>query len=173
MPQETARPTEDLASARPVEGPAPQKQVPQVNREYESRWNRKWFVRLIALIVVACPVGALVVASQLRPDSRGLGTHQQLGLPPCSMRVMFGIRCPGCGMTTSWAYFTRGEFRSSAATNFAGFLLAWYALMIAGLASRSVISGSVPSYRNQQIATITGFSIGIIALINWAIVLVM
>src|SRR5687768_15883893 len=43
----------------------------------------------------------LVVASMLQPDSRGMGTHEQLGMPPCTFLFLTGIRCPSCGMTTS------------------------------------------------------------------------
>ncbi|RMG03430.1 MAG: DUF2752 domain-containing protein, partial [Planctomycetota bacterium] len=47
--------------------------------------------------------GLLVIAAVLRPSPTGLGTHQQLGLPPCTFRAMFGSRCPTCGMTTAWS----------------------------------------------------------------------
>jgi len=80
-------------------------------------------VRLTLLagsLLFACP---MVVATQLRPASSGLGTHQQLGLPPCSTRVLFGVRCPACGMTTSWAHLVRGDFVASMKTNPGGTML--------------------------------------------------
>ena len=40
------------------------------------------------------------------------------------MRVLMGVRCPGCGMTTSWSYYVRGQWLSSIQTNGGGFLLA-------------------------------------------------
>jgi hypothetical protein len=53
---------------------------------------------------------ALIATSLwLRPDVRGFGTHQQLGLPPCGFRAMTGIPCPGCGLTTSFAWMARGH----------------------------------------------------------------
>lgn len=134
----------------------------------QSKGLPSWLFRLLALFVAAAPLTALTVASQLRPDTRGLGTHQQLGLPPCSMRMMWGMRCPGCGMTTSWAYFTQGQWQASASTNIAGFMLAWYAIGVAAIAAKSVFSRKMPSLRTQQIATLTGFGIGIVAVINWA-----
>jgi hypothetical protein len=66
----------------------------------------------------------LAMAAWLRPNPAGLGTHQQLGLPPCSIRMVWGIRCPACGMTTSWSHFVRGEMISSLRANLAGALLA-------------------------------------------------
>lgn len=53
--------------------------------------------------------GLLGVAASLRPAGAGQGTHQQLGLPPCSVRMFLGIRCPACGMTTAWASLMRGR----------------------------------------------------------------
>jgi hypothetical protein len=76
-------------------------------------------VLLWALGLLA-PLG---VAAMLHPDSRGFGTHQQLGLPPCTFRVLFGRRCPSCGMTTSWAYLVRGQIVAAAAANVGGALL--------------------------------------------------
>jgi len=51
----------------------------------------------------------LALAAFLEPDSRGYGTHQHMGLPPCTFMVLFGRRCPSCGMTTSWTHLVRGQ----------------------------------------------------------------
>lgn len=62
-------------------------------------------------------------AYQLEPDPRGFGTHQRLGLPPCTVRALFGIPCPSCGMTTSFANVTKGRWLQAAEANAAGLLL--------------------------------------------------
>ena len=59
----------------------------------------------------------------LVPDPRGLGTHQQLGLPPCTFRVLFGRPCPACGMTTAWANVLRGRLPPALRANVTGTLL--------------------------------------------------
>ena len=46
----------------------------------------------------------LFVATQLKPDASGLGTHRELGLPPCAFYFFTGFPCPFCGMTTSWTW---------------------------------------------------------------------
>lgn len=51
-----------------------------------------------------------VLSWRLNPNSSGHGTHMQLGLPPCPSVLMFGRPCPGCGMTTSFSYCSRGDF---------------------------------------------------------------
>ncbi|MFQ5733941.1 MAG: DUF2752 domain-containing protein [Planctomycetaceae bacterium] len=69
-------------------------------------------------------LGGFSVAVMLSPDPRGFGTHQRLGLPPCSIRSSLGIPCPTCGMTTSFANFVRGRFVRSIEANLGGFVLA-------------------------------------------------
>ena len=65
----------------------------------------------------------LLAAAWLKPDPAGLGTHTQLGLPGCSMYTVLGIRCPGCGMTTSWAHTMNGNLLSAIHANIGGVLL--------------------------------------------------
>src|ERR671923_1925965 len=55
----------------------------------------------------------LVVARLLHPSPTGIGTHEQLGLPPCPFLLLTGIPCPSCGLTTSFAHAARLEFLSS------------------------------------------------------------
>jgi hypothetical protein len=58
----------------------------------------------------------LVIARLLRPSSSGVGTHEQLGLPPCLFLHFTGIPCPNCGLTTSFAYAARFDLFSSLIT---------------------------------------------------------
>ena len=65
----------------------------------------------IALVVLALALLALLVtAGTLTPDEQGFGTHQQLGLPPCTFYLVFKRPCPACGMTTSWAWLLRERY---------------------------------------------------------------
>jgi len=66
----------------------------------------------------------LAVACLLEPSSQHRGTHQQLGLPPCTFVVLFGRPCPACGMTTAWAHLVRGEWIEAFRANVGGTLLA-------------------------------------------------
>lgn len=54
-------------------------------------------------------LAVLAVAAILTPDERGIGTHQQLGLPPCMTETVFGVPCPFCGMTTSFSHMAHGQ----------------------------------------------------------------
>ncbi len=82
---------------------------------------------LLGMAILAC-VALLVTARCLEPVGRGYGTHQQLGLPACMSRVLWGVSCPACGMTTSWAWATRGQWTLAVQANAGGFLLALIAL---------------------------------------------
>ena len=90
------------------------------SREFRIARTGRVLLTLWCLLLVA----GFSTAWMLRPDSRGFGTHQRLGLPPCSVRFLFGIPCPTCGMTTSFSNFVRGRFVDSIHANAAGFALA-------------------------------------------------
>ena len=71
----------------------------------------------------------LLVAAWLKPDPAGLGTHTQLGLPGCTMYTVIGIRCPGCGMTTSWAHTMNGNLSSAISANVGGVILCFLTIL--------------------------------------------
>lgn len=80
--------------------------------------------RVALLSWSVCLVAGFGVAWSIEPDPRGFGTHERLGLPPCTFQTMFDLPCPSCGMTTSFSNFVRGRVVRSADANLAGFLLA-------------------------------------------------
>ncbi|MDX2146622.1 MAG: DUF2752 domain-containing protein [Planctomycetota bacterium] len=80
--------------------------------------------RLFAGAVALACLALLLVASTLKPDAAGHGTHTQLGIPPCGWAVAFRTPCVTCGMTTSFAHFASGQFIQSFLTQPAGALLA-------------------------------------------------
>src|SRR4030095_10825456 len=65
----------------------------------------------------------------LHPDPRGLGTHEQLFLPPCWFHWWTGIPCPACGLTTSFAYLAKGDFLKGFQTHPMGPVLFLLAIM--------------------------------------------
>ncbi|MBX3451840.1 MAG: DUF2752 domain-containing protein [Planctomycetaceae bacterium] len=89
--------------------------------EQSMAWS-VWRRIVAGLTVLFLVAGGLGLAA-LEPDARGFGTHQQLGFPGCTLRTLFGIPCPGCGVTTSLALFARGRFVESAIVQPAGFAL--------------------------------------------------
>ncbi|HKQ75875.1 MAG TPA: DUF2752 domain-containing protein [Blastocatellia bacterium] len=72
--------------------------------------------RIQYLIVAGSSIALLLVARLLRPSLDRVGTHRQLGLPPCAFLHFTGIPCPSCGLTTSVAHAARLHFYESVIT---------------------------------------------------------
>lgn len=66
--------------------------------------------RLLALGAAVACLAVLLVAAYATPSSAGVGTHAaSLRMQPCHFLQTTGLPCPGCGMTTSFAWFVRGN----------------------------------------------------------------
>lgn len=91
-----------------------------------KRSREHWIVLGLALLA---PLGLLAMGRFLTPSPNGHGTHEQLGLPPCTLMQRFGIPCPGCGVTTAVVLAGRGELAQSFWTQPLGFALALAALL--------------------------------------------
>jgi hypothetical protein len=102
--------------------------------------------RLLAGFIAAGCLGLLVTAAVLKPNPNGTGTHTALGLESCQFMQRTGIPCPSCGMTTSFAYFVRGNILASLYVQPMGTLLAFLAAMTFWLALYVAVSGK-PAYR--------------------------
>ena len=124
---------------------------------------------MTAAALAATPITLLLVASRLQPNSAGLGTHQQLGLPPCSMRVIFGFRCPSCGMTTSWAHFMNGQWADSFQVNSGGFLFAILSIAFAFCALKSAWTGQLPTLTSQRLLGVSLLAVAAVTLVDWTL----
>jgi hypothetical protein len=70
--------------------------------------------RLGAALLAIAVIAPLCIGSQLFPSPTGIGTHTQIsGMQKCWFEARTGIPCPSCGMTTSFAYFARGNIVAS------------------------------------------------------------
>ena len=129
--------------------------------------------RAFALLSGLGLLALLVLAAWLTPDERGLGTHRQLGFPQCTALKLLGIRCPTCGMTTSWAHTVRGQLGRAAAANCGGTLLALSAIAMVpwllGSGARGQWLISPPSGRVALTLMLTVLGV---TLLDWAIRLI-
>jgi hypothetical protein len=91
---------------------------------YRQEVGHSWRTRLVAMAVLGACIAIWCAAAYLKPAVAGIGTHQQLGMAPCSLITMTGYPCPTCGMTTAFAWAIRGKFLASFAAQPVGFLLA-------------------------------------------------
>ena len=90
------------------------------------------------------------------------------------MVVLFGHRCPACGMTTAWAHLVRGQLVGAFRANVGGALLGILDLVavpwLLASAWRRRWIGLVPNA--TALAWVIG-SIMVVTLIDWAVRLAM
>lgn len=79
--------------------------------------------RLVWGFLFLLPLAVLLTSAWLTPNPTGIGTHTQLGLPPCGFYEWTGLPCPGCGLTTCFAYMAHGNIFGAAHANAFGVLL--------------------------------------------------
>jgi hypothetical protein len=129
-----------------------------------SRISRSlWGATSLGLIAV------LLTAAWLKPDPSGRGTHQQLGLPPCTFAYLFGQPCPTCGMTTSWAHAMQGEFAAACRANVGGTLLVLVAMVVAVWTLACTIAGRMLFIqRFDRIGLGVGLIVVAVTLADWA-----
>ncbi len=153
----------------------PPQAVPPLSAEEESSGEISSPLRAALLMFGLGLLALLGTAAWLKPDpyGLGLGTHEQLGLPPCGFREYFGIRCPSCGMTTSWSYLVRGRVLSALASNTGGTLLGAIAMLAAPWLVISALRGKwflgIPS-EPWVLATLGAFVV--VTLVDWVIRLI-
>ena len=91
-----------------------------------SGWARWSHALLLLGVLVMVGVGLY-----LTPDPAGHGTHQQLGLPPCTIYYLTGRPCPSCGLTTSVSAILHGQFGLAWRANPMGFVIVVGAVVVA------------------------------------------
>ncbi len=110
---------------------------------FRVRAQEPFRARLMATVALAGCCSLLGLAAWMDPDPRGLGTHKQLGLPPCSSVMLLGYPCPTCGMTTAFSHTVRGRFVAAFHAQPAGFLLAMATAVVAGVSLSVIATGRV------------------------------
>jgi hypothetical protein len=78
-----------------------------------SSVNSGSLIRLAHAFIALGLASVLLLSLWLKPDPRGLGTHEQLFFPPCNFQVVTGLPCPFCGMTTAFSHMARGQVREA------------------------------------------------------------
>ena len=68
-----------------------------------------WLFRLRGVLVAGPCLAMLALGASLTPRRAGHGTHEKLGLPPCSFLSRTCYPCPSCGLTTSFAAMMHGQ----------------------------------------------------------------
>ena len=135
-------------------------------RPTRARWKA-------SLVLAGCATISFI-AAWISPDRCGLGSHRQLGLPPCNAVTVTGYPCPTCGMTTAFAYSVRGRLISAFYVHPAGLALALMTGMTAFASLGVIATGRVWVFNWYRIspAYVTLMMIAVI-LIGWIFKLMM
>ncbi len=109
----------------------------------ESMANKKSSRRIrlfgAGLMLLTAPV--LGIGLWLRPRSAGLGTHTELGFPPCPFYRRYDIPCPTCGYTTAVSHVAHGQWIAAIVTQPAGATIGFLVLSAFILGTVGLLSG--------------------------------
>lgn len=84
--------------------------VNHIFRIHKVNRKRNLLSNIFILVII---LGVIIVARILSPKESGIGTHTELGFPPCTFYVLTKLPCPGCGITTSFSHMTRFQFKKA------------------------------------------------------------
>lgn len=123
--------------------------------------------RAVAAVVLLASAGVLGLAVWLNPSAEGVGTHTQLGLPPCGFHASTGLPCASCGMTTAFSYAAHGRLLSAFLTQPAGACLAVLTAAAAVVSAYTLTTGMrlgpVVSWMSSPVTVATGAGIVVAA----------
>lgn len=114
-----------------------------------------WRLRAGLVALALCLAGLLGLARWLTPDPRGYGTHEQLGLGPCSFAHLTGEPCPACGMTTAFAWCMRGRPEMAWRANPASFFLVPACLVLIPWLIFSAAIGRAWGFRSVEVPLVS------------------
>ena len=137
---------------------------------YPLQRSGRWLLAAWVLFLVS----GFALARSLEPSPRGYGTHQQLGLPPCTFRMLVGIPCPSCGMTTAFSHFMHFDLVGCCRANPAGLLLALFCAIQIPWGIGSVFAGRLLGvHRPADTALIWMVALMAAGVLHWIYLLVL
>ena len=91
--------------------------------------------RVVSAAIILIAAAMVLLLLSVSPDDRGHGTHEQLGMSPCSWaQGPDGFPCPTCGVTTAASHLVHLQPLQAVATQPFGAALALAGLALAVLA---------------------------------------
>jgi hypothetical protein len=103
-----------------------------------------WSAIAVCVCFEVAVLALFAIAYRLEPSPTGLGTHTQLGLPPCLIYQLSGVPCPACGMTTAFVHAVHGQPLQALATQPFSALLAFALAVGLILLPAALASGCSP-----------------------------
>lgn len=129
-----------------------------------------WQSRFVWAVLFAIPTAVVITAALLTPNPHGHGTHTQLGLPPCGFLVFTGYPCPGCGLTTSFAYMVRLQLGGAWMANPFGIVLFTCTFLMIPLAAVAFVRGwSVVATLDRIHAEKIAIGLSVLSMLAWIV----
>jgi hypothetical protein len=122
--------------------------------------------RAMALMISMICLAVLITAALLPPSPDGMGTHTRLGLQSCEFYKNYHIPCPSCGMTTSFAWFARGNLLASFYVQPMGTALA----LLAAISFWTGLYVAITGRAAHRLLLILPSRYYVIPLLSWAII---
>jgi len=137
-----------------------------------DNWLRTWLIGMVIGITAIFGIAAWL--NPYGPDGNALlmGTHEQLGFPPCNFMILTGKPCPSCGMTTSFALMVRGDFENALGANPVGSALAFFLMFVLPWGLASLWFGKTLFIRSIELTGLIVLALFVgIALLRWGIII--
>ena len=130
---------------------------------------RPWMDRVFSALVILTGGFFVVILALVPPDPRGYGTHELLGMAPCSWPSGGGVPCPTCGVTTAACHLVHLSPLKAVATHPFGAALAASGIWLMLAAGICLIRGTsfVDKLSRLPYATLL-LSAGALLLGSWA-----
>jgi hypothetical protein len=104
----------------------------------------EWPERILLVVIPAAILALALWIGSVAPDPRGHGTHERLGMLPCSWPAGLGMPCPTCGVTTAACLFFRGA-------PVAAFLTQPFGAALAALSVLTALAAPWHLWRNRSL----------------------
>jgi len=157
--------------------------MPPSQSRSEDDWDA-WSERRLSIWVrgglVLMAIGlisVLVIAVGLDPyeadgTPRAMGTHQQLGMPPCTFVLRTGKPCPSCGLTTSFSLFMHGDVMGSMRTNWVGTVMVLFIFALVPWVAWCVVRKRLVGIRSLELGALAVMGVfAVLLLLRWGVVM--
>jgi len=126
-------------------------------------------VRIVPGVLWVAASCLLALGVWFTPSPRGLGTHQQLGLPGCGFLARTGVPCVTCGVTTSFTYASHGRMFRSLGTQPLGTVLGVFTAMVWLVSGYALVVGISLGPLGRWLWRPTQFwAVAVLVLVAWA-----
>ena len=121
------------------------------------------------LLALAAIVAALAWSLEVRPDERvAFRGFSRWPLPQsCYSRALFGVPCPGCGLTRSFVFLARGDWPAAWREHRLGWLLAGLVVLQFPYRLWALAAGK-EARLSPKVVTALAVALTILMFANWA-----